>query len=147
MSRLLHALATRETGSITLWLLGLCVALLFIGGISLDLWRAFGARRALAGIVDAAAIAGASSVDEHHLRRSGQVQLDPVGAEALALALVDGHPEAVLITGRSATATVDEITVTAAGSVDLTLLRVLAPAAGPLDVQVSARSAPRQGPR
>ncbi|MDP8969475.1 MAG: Tad domain-containing protein [Actinomycetota bacterium] len=147
MSRTPPALASRETGSITLWLLGLCVTLLFIGGISLDLWRAFSTRRALAGIVDAAAIAGASSVDQDHLRRSGQARLDPVEAEALALARVDGHPEAVLVSGRSATATVDEITVTAAGSVDLTLLRILAPAGGPLDVQVSARSAPRQGPR
>ncbi|MGH9030897.1 MAG: pilus assembly protein TadG-related protein, partial [Acidimicrobiia bacterium] len=48
----------------TVWMLGLCLMLLLLGGISLDLWRAFSERRALASAADAAAIAGASALDE-----------------------------------------------------------------------------------
>jgi hypothetical protein len=33
--------ARRESGTITLWMLGLCLMLFLLGGISLDLWRAF----------------------------------------------------------------------------------------------------------
>ncbi|MDQ3974197.1 MAG: pilus assembly protein TadG-related protein [Actinomycetota bacterium] len=120
--RLLRDGPGAEAGSITLWLLGLCVALLFGGGTSLNLWRAFGQRRAVAGIVDAAASAASSGIDERHLRRSGELQLDPAEAEGLALALVDGHPEPALLTGRDVAATVGGITVSTS-SVDLTLLR------------------------
>jgi Flp pilus assembly protein TadG len=54
----------REAGTITLWMLGLCLMLFLLGGISLDLWRAFSERRSLAATADAAAVAGASALDE-----------------------------------------------------------------------------------
>src|ERR1700716_167274 len=44
----------RESGTITLWMLGLCLMLFLLGGISLDLWRAFSERRSLAATADAA---------------------------------------------------------------------------------------------
>ena len=66
-----------ESGTITLWLLGVCLLLFALGGISLDLWRGFSARRSLATAADAAALAGASAIDEEAYRRSGVVQLDP----------------------------------------------------------------------
>ena len=50
-----------EHGTITLWILGLCLMLFLLGGISLDLWRSFSERRALAATADAAALAGASA--------------------------------------------------------------------------------------
>ena len=56
--------SSRERGTITLWLLGLCVMLFALGGISVDLWRSFSTRRALASGADAAALAGASAIDE-----------------------------------------------------------------------------------
>src|SRR5438128_12171130 len=34
-----------EHGTTTLWVLGLCISLLFLGGLSLDLWRAVADRR------------------------------------------------------------------------------------------------------
>ena len=74
----------REAGTITLWLLGVCLLLFALGGISLDLWRGFSARRSLAGAADAAALAGASGIDEEVYRRSGVVQLDPALAESRA---------------------------------------------------------------
>ncbi|MFI5372728.1 MAG: pilus assembly protein TadG-related protein, partial [Candidatus Eisenbacteria bacterium] len=49
-------------GTVTLWLLGLCLLLFALGGISLDLWRSFSERRALVATADAAALAGASAV-------------------------------------------------------------------------------------
>ena len=58
-----HALAARR----------LCLVLFALGGISLDLWRAFSERRALAATADAAALAGASAVDEARYRASGAV--------------------------------------------------------------------------
>ena len=39
-----------ERGSITFWVLGLAVATLFIGGLSVDLWRVMSDRRELAAV-------------------------------------------------------------------------------------------------
>ena len=74
---------TGERGTVTLFVLGLCVALLFLGGVSLDLWRAVAVRRELSALADASATAGANGVDEGALRQ-GTVQLDPDRARALA---------------------------------------------------------------
>lgn len=134
-----------EGGNITLWLLGLCVSVLFLGGISIDLWHAFSERRALAGAVDAAAIAGASGLDEQAFREDGRVALDPALAESLAAENLRSQGDLSSLTAWSTTASPQEITVTAAGSVELTLLRVLAPGQGPLRIQVSATVAPRPG--
>ena len=41
-----------DRGSITLWTLGLTVMVLFLGGISLDLWRAFEVRQDLAAMAE-----------------------------------------------------------------------------------------------
>lgn len=137
--------AEAEQGSITLWLLGLCVAILFLGGLSLDLWRAFNERRTVAGIVDAAAIAGASGVDEIWLRNTGEVRLDPAAAEARALANLAGHStpiDAAVTVAQDGSA----ITVTGTRDVPLTLLGVLLPDQGPLTFEVSATSRPQRGP-
>ena len=134
-----------ETGGLAPWLLGLCVCLLFLGGISLDLWRAFGDRRVLAGIVDAAAVAGASAIDEDAYRAGGIVVLDPGAARARALEVVDRHPDAALVIARRADATPQAVTVTATGKVELTLLRVL-DLRGPLEIGVRATVEPRRSP-
>ena len=72
-----------ERGTATLWVLGLCVALMFLGGLGLDFWRAISLRRELAARADAAATAGASGLDEAALR-DGVIRLDPVRAELFA---------------------------------------------------------------
>ena len=57
--------APRPTpGTITLWLLGLCLMLFALGGISARPLASFSERRALAATADAAALAGASAIDE-----------------------------------------------------------------------------------
>ena len=52
-----------EEGFFTIWVLGLCVVIFFIGGIALNLWTSFTDRRELAEIADAASISGASRID------------------------------------------------------------------------------------
>lgn len=137
--------ADEDQGSITLWLLGLSVAILFLGGLSLDLWRAFNERRLVAGIVDAAAIAGASGIDETWLRTTGEVRLDPVAAEGRALANVASHSTTVTAAVTIA-ADGSAVTVTGSRDVPLTLLGVLLPDQGPLTFEVSATSRPQRGP-
>ena len=47
-----------EQGSVTLFVLGICVGCLFLAGCSIDLWRAVAVRRELSAMADAAATAG-----------------------------------------------------------------------------------------
>ncbi|MDX1619402.1 MAG: pilus assembly protein TadG-related protein [Nitriliruptorales bacterium] len=137
---------TDQTGSMTLWMVGLTMLVLAIGGISVDLWRAQAERRELAAIADAAAFAGASGLDTVAFRRDGSLQLDPHLAEQLSradLAVQDGagrvHHVAVV-------ADPDHIRVTLEGEVDLTLLGLLAPGHDPLPVRVSATAEPQLVP-
>ncbi|MDQ3974200.1 MAG: pilus assembly protein TadG-related protein [Actinomycetota bacterium] len=139
-------LRSSDTGSITVWMLGVCVTLLFLGGISLDLWRVLSERHALAGLVDAAAIAGASGIDEEHFRATGQLQLAPGRAEGLAAANLAAQADKRSLTAWNATASTEQITVTAAGAVEFTLLKVLVPDTGPLAIQVRATAPPRRSP-
>ena len=44
-----------ERGSVTFWMLGLAIALLTVGVLSVDLWALIGERRELTAVADAAA--------------------------------------------------------------------------------------------
>ena len=131
-----------DQGSATLWVLATCLALLALGGVGLDLWRAVGERQTVAGIAEAAAAAGANALDEAALRQ-GQARPDPALATAAALAAVDAHPAAGHVTGRDATAGLDVVTVRVTGRLDLTLLRLLA-AEDHLQVTVTASAQARR---
>jgi Flp pilus assembly protein TadG len=133
-----------DAGTLTIWMLGLCIAVLFLGGISLDLWRAFAERRELAGVVDAAAVAAGSVIDEAAFRRDGSVRLDPSAASAVACAELRRRTAPPPSCDR-VVATADTIEVTASRDVPLTLLRVLLPGERPLRIEVSARVEPRRG--
>jgi len=74
---------TSERGSVVLFLLGLGVALLLLGGIALDLWRLVGERRELASLADAAALAATSGIDIGEFRQSGVLQLEPGSVDLL----------------------------------------------------------------
>ncbi len=134
-----------EAGTVTLWMLGLCVAVLFLGGIALDLWRAFSERRALVGAVDGAAVAAASALDEAAFRADGSVRLDPDRASAVACRYLRTHVDPPLACGGIQVAS-DAVEVTASQEVALTLLRVLLPAERPLLVEVTALAEPRRSP-
>lgn len=132
----------REEGAMALWLLGLAVALLAVGGISIDLWRVSAQRRVLAAAVDSAATAGAGVLDIEQLRATDVVQLDPHGAKRQAEAVMDALAPAGL-TAYAASATPQSVTVVARGQVPISLLRLVIPDAPPVAVEVEAIAAPR----
>jgi hypothetical protein len=134
-----------EEGTITLFALGLCIAVLFLGGLSLDLWRAFSERRELAGIVDGAALAAASAIDEQAFRRHGVVMIDPATAEGVACDYLRAHADPF---PGCAGIRVDasNVEVRATREVPLTLLRILAPTEPPLVIDVAGRAQPHRSP-
>ena len=140
--------ADGERGSITIWLLGLAVMLLFVGGLSLDLWRAFSARQLLANAADAAAIAGATGIDTARFRTTGQIVLDPALAGQRiqdSLAHQGGLPLAAP-PGVEVDPDAPQVAVVLTGQVRLTLLHVLLPFQPPLTIRVRAVSVPTEVP-
>jgi Flp pilus assembly protein TadG len=132
-----------DHGTVTLWLLGLCLLLFALGGISVDLWRAFSARRSLSNAADAAALAGASAIDEDAYRIAGVVQLDPALAEARARASALRQLDAAARRGVDVHADRDAVTVVVRGELGFTLLGVVDPG-GDLAVEVTATATPRR---
>ena len=134
--------ATRsQRGMITLWLLGLSVMLLPLGGLGLDLGRAFSERRSLAAAADAAALAGAGALDVAAYRADGTVRPDPILAETRARRSVADQLDDDAI--RSVRVRVEDqsVTVEVVGVVDLTLLRLVR-GAEPFTVVASATARP-----
>jgi hypothetical protein len=118
-----------------LWVLGLAVMVLFLGGISLDLWRAFEMREDLAAMADSAANAGASQVDGATYRETGTLRLDGPAAAAAADANLDAQQDAGRITARDIVPSGPVLTVQLEGEVEFTLLRIFL---GPGSVTISA---------
>jgi Flp pilus assembly protein TadG len=135
---------TRERGSITLWVLGLCIALLFLGGLSLDLWRAAADRHQLAVMADAAATAAANGVDEQQLR-AGHLTLDPARARQLALTTLAEYPHARALDELAVVVHGNTVTVTLRDHVAFSLLGVFM-AGQRFDVTVHAAAAPQERP-
>jgi len=133
-----------ERGTITLWVLGLCISLMFLGGLSLDLWRAVADRRELASMADSAATAAANGVDIAALR-AGNVQLDPVRARAIALASLDGDPHASALDAIDVTVVGNRVTVTLRDHVRFSLLGIFM-GGQRFDVQVHASAQPEERP-
>lgn len=135
-----------ERGSVTVWILGLCIAVLFLGGLSVDLWRAFTDRRILAGMADGAVVAGASAIDTDEWRANGVVQLDRTQAGQRAGAYLASHPEWNASISPTITPAAVNITVTLQQNVEFTLLRVLLPGEQPFTVSVTANAIPALSP-
>ncbi len=132
----------RERGTVTLWVLGLCVGLMFLGGLSLDSWRAVAVRRELSVMADAAATAGANGLDVGALR-AGTVQLDAARARAIAdqtLGEYDRRPDAARVD------VVDNsVTVTVRSRVRFSLLGIFM-GGGHFDVEAHATASPVERP-
>ncbi len=143
MTRRLHR---DEDGTITIWVLGLCVVVLMLGGIGLDLWRATSARRALGQAAEAAAIAGAAQLDQAAYRSGNRVRLDPARARAAAAAHLDASSSSFdgLEVSPSINAAPTGVRVELRSSIDLGLTRVLV-GGEPIELRVVARSAPMLG--
>lgn len=136
-----HRRGRDDAGWVTLWLLGLAVMLLALGGLSLDLWRVFSERRDLAGAVDAAAAAGASGIDVDRFRANGELALDPAAVETLVAQNLKAQTDLRSLTHVAVEASAQAVTVTAVGAVDLTLTRTLIPL-GPVTIRVDATAQP-----
>ena len=82
-----------ERGSVTIWVLGLAMAVLTVGVLAVDLWDLAAHRRELAVIADSAAVAGASAIDEARWRAGEGLVLDPGLVERRVRAVLDAHQE------------------------------------------------------
>ncbi len=136
---------SRESGTTTMWMLGLCLMLFLLGGISLDLWRAFSERRSLAGSADAAAVAGASALDEAAYREGSVVRLVPGDAERRARASLADQLDRRALRDARVAATEQQVTVTVSGSVDFSLLQMLTPGDS-FAISVRATARPQASP-
>lgn len=136
--------ARDERGAVTLWVIGLIFPMMLLGGLSLDLWRGFSERRALAGIADAAAVAGANALDTDRLYATDEIRLDPALAEELARANLAAQLDDRSLREWDVVATEDSVTVRLSGSVDLTLLGLFYDR--PWDVAVTATARPQPLP-
>jgi Flp pilus assembly protein TadG len=134
-----------ERGTITLWTLGLCLLVFLLGGISLDLWRAFSERRSLAATADAAAVAGASALDVASYRAANTVRLDPAAAERRARESLAAQLDRRALRSARVFADADHVEVVVSGSVDFTLLQ-LVQQGGRFEVTVRASARPQASP-
>lgn len=131
-----------EAGTILPWMLGLLMVVMLLAGLSIDMWRAIGAERALSTAADAAAAAGANGIDEAAYRRDGTVQLDPARARDLAAQSLDAQPEATMISGARIDANTGRVSVRVEATVAFTLTRLFLP--GGVTVSAVSDAAPRR---
>ena len=138
----MRARSTDERGTVTLWVLGLCVSLLFLGGLGLDLWRAVAERRQLSAMADSAATAAANGVDLDALRAGG-LRLDPERARAIALATLDRDPHAAALDAVDVGVEGNRVTVVLRDHVNFSLLGIFL-GGQHFDVEVHAAAAPEE---
>ena len=134
----------RQRGSITLWLLGLGICLLVVGGMGLDLWSVVAMRARLVGVAEAIATGAASGISESHWRDTGQIRLDPVRARRLGTDLASRHPGVGLLDGPPEILVDSDfrsVTVSVSGSAPLTLL-ALGVRSDRIEITASATSSP-----
>lgn len=125
-----------DRGSITLWVLGLVVVVIGLGAVAIDLWRVLATRVELAALVESAAVAGASGIDEDHLRATGEPRLiDEQARRRVGAVIADDRPDAVLVEVAG-----DTVVVTGERSVPLGLLRIVVPDDRPITVRVSSEA-------
>jgi len=133
-----------ERGTMTLWVLGLCIAVLFLGGLSLDFWRVIAVRRSLVAMADAGATAGANGLDENALRQ-GVLRIDPVLARAHATDALSEQTGWDELDAADIDVVGNRVTVTVQDHVDFTLLGIFV-RGEPIEVQGTASAEPREEP-
>jgi Flp pilus assembly protein TadG len=129
-------------GTVTLWVLGLCISVLFLGGLGVDLWRAVADRRELSSMADTAATAAANGVDVEALR-AGTLRLDPARARAIALASLDEHAHAGSLDAVDVEIVGKRVTVSLRDHVNFSLLGVFM-GGRHFDIQVHAGAEPEE---
>lgn len=109
-----------EEGSVTVFVVGLTLALLMAAGLVHDGGRVLAARRQAHGLADNAARAAAQAVDIDALRSGAPVALDPLAAQAAGedYLAITGHPGEVVVTA-------DMVEVTVTITTPMVLLQVV----------------------
>ena len=133
-----------QRGTITLWVLGLTIAVMFLGGLGLDLWRAIAVRREVATMAEAAATAGANGLDENALR-GGRIELEDGRVRQLIAAQLAEYPDAAKLDGESITITGARVNVALREQVHFSLLGIFM-GGGQFTVQANATAEPRERP-
>ena len=133
-----------QQGMITLWVLGLTIAVFFLGGIGVDFWRSIAVRREVSMMADAAATAGANGLDESVLRGGG-LQLDEGRARQLVAAELAENPDAARLAGETVTVNGAQVTVTLREQVNFSLLGLFMHG-GKFVVQATATAQPQEVP-
>ena len=136
--------ATGERGTVTLWVLGLCISLMFLGGLGVDLWRAVAERRELSAMADSAAAAGANGVDVDALR-AGALRLDPDRARAIARSTLDRDAGATALDAADVGVDGNRVTVVLRDHVNFSLLGIFM-GGRHFDIEVRATAAPEERP-
>lgn len=133
-----------ERGSITMWMLGLVFVVFLIGGIGVDLWRGLAAHRRVTAVVDAAAVAAGSAIDEQAWRASGQMRLDveAVDAAVAGVLVAQGVDDVEVVVDVAADGSM--ATVSGSTAFELTLLRIVS--VEPLRAEATATGAPALAP-
>lgn len=145
MTRDLRRRVRGDRGFLTIWMIGLCILLLALGGVSVDLWHAFSQRQQLVGMADAAAVAGASGIDTSQYNKTGKVVLDQDTATALVDQSLASQRDVGSFVGLQSVSLSDgdsEITVTLDGRCSLFLLGFLT-GRHDLTFQASSSATPR----
>jgi Flp pilus assembly protein TadG len=140
----MRARPTEERGTVTLWVLGLCVSLLFVGGLGLDLWRAVAERRQLSAMADSAATAAANGVDVEALR-AGTLRLDSERVRQIARATLARDAEAGALDAVDVGVDGNRVTVVLRDHVNFSLLGIFM-GGRHFDVQVRATASPEERP-
>lgn len=137
-----------EHGTFTVWALGLCITLFMIGGISVDLWRAFSQRRTLSEIADSAARNGANNINVDQRALYGNVIIDPNSAKASAQQSINDNAALNNVDIKNSEINVDvannEIDVEIRSNYSFFLLGLF-PGADDTDIVVRARATPIEG--
>jgi len=133
-----------QGGFFTIWVLGLCVVLLFIGGLSLDLWNGFSQRRQLEEIADGATVAGGSQIDLPTFKSNGTVVLDVNAARRSAFQYIDQAKadDNITLTEEKVEVVDNHLRVELSRNVAMTLTKVLAPVTDPYVIKVSSAAEP-----
>jgi hypothetical protein len=138
------ARARSEHGMITLWVLGLCVAVLFLGGIGLDFWRAIAVRREISVMADASATAGANGLDEAALR-GGRLELDESRVRGLVASELAEFPRSRKLRDANVAVADRRVVVTLSQDVDFSLLGIFM-GRGRFTVEARATAEPTEIP-
>ena len=133
-----------QRGTITLWVLGLTVAVLFLSGLGVDLWHAIAMRREVSLMADTAATAGANGLDESALR-GGRLQLDDGRVRALVAAQLAQYPGSARLVDKEVTTNGVRVTVVLRERVRFSLLGIFMPGQE-FTVQATATAEPREMP-